>query len=50
MGSYGLTDDVRALRERMKKFIDEEVIPAEPAIEAELEHGDRSTGITAKLK
>ena len=29
MGSYGLTDDVRALRERMRKFIDEQVIPAE---------------------
>jgi len=30
MSSYGLTDDVRALRERMRKFINEEVIPAEP--------------------
>ncbi|MBI3800506.1 MAG: acyl-CoA dehydrogenase, partial [Deltaproteobacteria bacterium] len=29
MSSYGLTDEVRALRERMKKFINEEVVPAE---------------------
>ena len=33
MGSYGLTDEVRAVRERVRKFIDEEVIPAESAIE-----------------
>ncbi|MGH0029454.1 MAG: acyl-CoA dehydrogenase family protein [Myxococcota bacterium] len=51
MGSYGLTDDVRALRERMKKFIDEEVIPAEHAIEEETESGgSRSQGTMAKLK
>ena len=33
MGSYGLSDELRALRERMRKFIDEEVIPAEPVLE-----------------
>jgi hypothetical protein len=32
MASYGLTDDVRTLRERVKKFINEEVIPAEPVL------------------
>jgi alkylation response protein AidB-like acyl-CoA dehydrogenase len=35
MSSYGLTDEVRALRERMRKFINEEVIPAEPALSRE---------------
>src|SRR5262249_40674272 len=38
MSSYGLTDEVRALRERMKKFINEEVIPAEPILSRE--HGE----------
>jgi acyl-CoA dehydrogenase len=33
MGSYGLTDEVRALRERFRKFIDDEVIPAERVLE-----------------
>ena len=37
MSSYGLTDDVRALRERMKKFINEEVILAEPILMRENE-------------
>src|SRR5712692_8199523 len=37
MSSYGLTDDVRALREHMKKFINEEVIPAEPILMRENE-------------
>ncbi len=37
MSSYGLTDDVRALRERMKKFINKEVIPAEPILMRENE-------------
>ena len=32
MASYGLSDDVRALRERVKKFINEEVIPTEPLL------------------
>jgi alkylation response protein AidB-like acyl-CoA dehydrogenase len=54
MGSYGLTDEVRSLRERMRKFIDEEVIPAEPAIEAEAEGRDgkvdRSGGTIGRLK
>ena len=54
MGSYGLTDEVRSLRERTRKFIDEEVIPAEPAIEAEAEGRDgkvdRSGGTIGRLK
>ncbi len=32
MGSYGLTDDIRALRAKMREFIDGEVIPAEPVL------------------
>ncbi|MEW6297338.1 MAG: acyl-CoA dehydrogenase family protein, partial [Thermodesulfobacteriota bacterium] len=32
MRSYGLTDEVRALRERMKKFVNGEVIPVEPIL------------------
>ncbi len=40
MASYGLTDDVRALRERVKKFINEEVIPAEPVLMRENEEAD----------
>ena len=32
MSTYGLTPEVRALRERMRRFIDEEVIPAEPVL------------------
>jgi len=32
MSTHALTDDVRALRERMRRFIDEEVIPAEPVL------------------
>ena len=35
MSTYGLTDDGRALRERMRRFIDEEVIPAEPVLAGE---------------
>ena len=50
MGSYGLTDDVRALRERVRKFIDEEVIPAEPQLEEEEQAGSRSGGTIARLK
>ena len=51
MGSYGLTDEVRALRERMRNFIDGEVIPAEPDLEAE-EHEPtaRRDGAMARLK
>src|SRR6266849_2433654 len=37
MSSYGLTDEVRALRERMRKFINEEVIPAETILMRENE-------------
>ena len=51
MGSYGLTDDVRILRERMRKFIDGEVFAAEAALEQEEQepaaHGD---GTLARLK
>jgi alkylation response protein AidB-like acyl-CoA dehydrogenase len=35
MGSYGLTDDIRALRAKMRDFIDGEVIPAEPVLMGE---------------
>ncbi|MBI3247782.1 MAG: acyl-CoA dehydrogenase family protein [Deltaproteobacteria bacterium] len=41
MASYGLTDDVRAVRERVKTFINGEAIPAEPLLmreNAEAEH------------
>jgi acyl-CoA dehydrogenase len=41
LGSHGLTDEVRALRERFRKFIDEEVIPAEPALDADDEGSHR---------
>ncbi|HXG17951.1 MAG TPA: acyl-CoA dehydrogenase family protein [Methylomirabilota bacterium] len=40
MASYGLTDEIRALRERMKKFINEEVIPAEPILMRENEESE----------
>jgi acyl-CoA dehydrogenase len=51
MGSYGLTDEVRVLRERMRKFIDAEVVPAEDALERE-EHEPtaRRDGTMARLK
>ena len=32
MSTYGLDDDGRALRARVRRFIDEEVIPAEPVL------------------
>jgi alkylation response protein AidB-like acyl-CoA dehydrogenase len=35
MTTYGLDDDGRALRTRMRRFIDEQVIPAEPALARE---------------
>jgi len=35
MSTYGLTTEGRALRERMRRFIDEQVIPAEPAFARE---------------
>lgn len=35
MRKDGLTDDVRALRERLKRFINEEVIPQEPTLSRE---------------
>ncbi|HTY16599.1 MAG TPA: acyl-CoA dehydrogenase family protein [Myxococcota bacterium] len=50
MGSYGLTDEVRALRERVRKFIDEEVIPVEPELEGEEQAESRRSGTLARLK
>ena len=47
MSTYGLTNEVRELRERMRKFIQEEVIPAEPLLDAE---GERSGQAMARLK
>ena len=44
MGNYGLSDEVRALRERMRKFIDDEVIPAEPALEQEGREASETIG------
>ncbi len=41
MGSHGLSDEVRALRERLRKFIDDEVIPAEAALERDDEESAR---------
>ena len=35
MSTYGLTPDVLALRERVRRFIDEEVVPAEPVLARE---------------
>ncbi len=51
MGSYGMSDEVRVLRERVRKFIDGEVFPAEPDLEAE-EHEPtaRRDGMMARLK
>jgi alkylation response protein AidB-like acyl-CoA dehydrogenase len=51
MGSYGLTDDVRAIRERVRKFIDDVVIPVEDDLERE-EHEPhaRRDGMLARLK
>src|SRR5215813_3908602 len=47
MSSYGLTDDVRALRERVKKFINAEVIPAEPLL---MRENEESKHVLAGLK
>lgn len=51
MGSYGMSDEVRVLRERVRKFIDGEVFPAEADLEAE-EHepAARGDGTMARLK
>lgn len=49
MSSYGLTDDVRALRERMRKFINEEVIPIEPALMGENEEAHQVLESLKKL-
>ncbi len=35
MATYGLDDDGRALRARMRRFIEEQVVPAEPALARE---------------
>ncbi len=42
MTSYGLTDDVRAVRKRVKTFINSEVIPAEPLLMRENEEAEHS--------
>ncbi len=47
MSSHGLTPEVRQLRERMRKFIDEEVVPAEAVLD---EEGERSGEALARLK
>ncbi len=47
MGSYGLSDEVRGLRERFRKFIDDDVIPAEPGLDA---GDDASPALMQKLK
>jgi alkylation response protein AidB-like acyl-CoA dehydrogenase len=47
MGSYGLTDEVRALRERVRKFIDEEVVRSEAMLDGE---GPESAETLARLK
>jgi len=47
MSTYGLTNEVRELRERMRKFIQEEVMPAEPLLDAE---GERDREAMARLK
>jgi alkylation response protein AidB-like acyl-CoA dehydrogenase len=39
MGSYGLTDEVRDLRRRMRDFVDHEVIPAEAVLDHGFEQG-----------
>jgi alkylation response protein AidB-like acyl-CoA dehydrogenase len=47
----GLTDSVRALRARLRKFIDEEVVPAEPELEREEQDPRaRRDGAMARLK
>src|SRR5579875_260762 len=47
MSEYGLTDEVRGLRSRMRRFIDDEVIPAEKLLEG---HDDRAASVMASLK
>lgn len=42
MASYGLTDEVRALRKRMRTFINEEVIPVEPILMRENEASEHA--------
>jgi alkylation response protein AidB-like acyl-CoA dehydrogenase len=46
MSTHGLTDEVREIRERMRKFLQEEVIPAEPL----LDQDERSAATLARLK
>lgn len=51
MRDHGLTDEVRALRERMRRFIDGEVIPLEHELEREEQApAPRGEGALAKLK
>ena len=47
MGSYGMTGEIRDLRDRMREFVDGEVIPAEAELEP---HDGRSAEVMAALK
>jgi acyl-CoA dehydrogenase len=47
MGDYGMSDQVRGLRTRMKAFIDGSVIPAETEVDAD---GGRSSDVISGLK
>jgi alkylation response protein AidB-like acyl-CoA dehydrogenase len=47
MATYGLDDETRALRARVREFIDGEVIPAEPDLMAE---GPAAVAAMARLK
>src|SRR5437870_4124991 len=46
-GGYGLTDEVRELRTKVRRFIDEEVVPAEEELDRADEH---SAAVMDKLK
>jgi acyl-CoA dehydrogenase len=50
MGSYGLTDEVRDLRRRMRDFVDHEVVPAEAVLDEGSEHGPDSAEFRAAEK
>jgi alkylation response protein AidB-like acyl-CoA dehydrogenase len=47
MSTYGLDEEVRELRERVRKFINEEVVPAESILEA---GGEPGVGAMERLK
>ena len=50
MGSYGLTDEIRDVRGRMRAFIDGEVVPAEPELEDEGRSGEVMAALKASAK